>query len=69
VADLAEAVLTGDGVGPSFDGRTLDLDRASAGAADQVVVVTGAASPVDRFAVPVRSMSTSPQTASACSVR
>ena len=41
--DVGEAVLAGDPVGPALDRRALDLDRSSAVAADEVMVVPGAA--------------------------
>ena len=44
VADLAEAVLGGDGVGPALHGRAGDLDGPTAAAADQMVVVPGRSS-------------------------
>src|SRR4051794_33196524 len=43
VADVGEAVLAGDPVGPRLDGGAGDLDGATTAAADQVVVVVGAA--------------------------
>ncbi len=52
VADVTEAVLGGDLVGPLLDRRTLDLDGLAAGPAHQVVVViVGAAPAVDGLAV------------------
>src|SRR5690242_11220391 len=39
VADVGESVLAGDRCRPGLDGRALDLDGASALAADQVVMV------------------------------
>jgi len=50
VADVGEAVLAGDTVGPPLDCRAGDLDRQSAHPADQVVVVLRAAPPVERLA-------------------
>ena len=50
VADVGEAVLTGDPVGPRLDRRPGDLDGAAAHPADQVVVVLGAAAAVERLA-------------------
>src|SRR5690606_27385859 len=49
---VAEAVLCGDGVRPALDGGARDLDGPAAVAADQVVVVLlGAAGPVDGLAL------------------
>ena len=53
VADVAETVLGGDGVGPALDGRTGDLDGTAAAAADQVVVVAVGAAAVGGLAVRV----------------
>src|SRR5690606_16333437 len=47
VRDVLEPVLGGDPLGPPLDGGPLDLDGTTAVAADQVVVVPGAAHPVD----------------------
>ena len=51
VGDVGEAVLAGDPVGPALDRRAFDLDRPSAAAADEVVVVAGAALAVAHLAV------------------
>ena len=50
MGDLGEAVLAGDLGRPLLDLTALDLDRAAAGPADQVVVMMIRAEPVDRFA-------------------
>ena len=50
VADLGVAVRRGDRAGPLLHRRTLDLHGRAAGAADQVVVVGGAAPAVDALA-------------------
>lgn len=51
VADVDVSVLSGDLVGPAFDGGSFDFDGGAALPADEVVVVAvGAASPVERFA-------------------
>ena len=50
VADVGEAVLLDDRAGPPLHGGTLDLDRATAAAADEVVVVGVGAAAVDRLA-------------------
>ena len=49
VLHVAEAVLGTDPLGPALDRRALDLHRAAALAAEQVVVVAGAAGAVDRL--------------------
>src|SRR5680860_1347626 len=51
VADVGEAVLGRDRVGPAFYGRALHLHRATAGPAHEVVMVCGAAPAVDGLAV------------------
>jgi 1-acyl-sn-glycerol-3-phosphate acyltransferase len=54
VADVGEAGLGGDALGPLLDGAALHLHAAPAGAAGQVVVVhAGAALPVQRLAAGV----------------
>jgi hypothetical protein len=54
VADVGEAGLRGDTLGPLLDGPALHLDAAAAGAAGQVVMVHAApALPVERLAVGV----------------
>ena len=50
VADVGEAVLAGDPVGPLLDRRAGHLDGQPAAAADQVVVVLRAAAAVERLA-------------------
>jgi hypothetical protein len=39
MADLPEAILLGNRIGPTLDSRSRDLDRSTADAADEVVVV------------------------------
>ena len=51
VLDVGEAVLGAHLVRPALDRRALDLDGRTALAADDVVVVAGAAPPVQRLAV------------------
>src|SRR5690242_1003003 len=51
VRDCREAVLGGHLVGPSLDGRALDLDGAAATAAHEVVVVVRRAGAVDGLAL------------------
>jgi hypothetical protein len=70
VADVGEAVLGGDRIGPAFDGRPGDFDRASAAAADQVVVVVpGAAAAVEGLPAGVRSASRAPSSLRVCTAR
>ena len=69
VADFAEAVLLGHRIGPSLDRRSRDLDRTTADAADQMMVM-----PVEqrRYAVSpslVRMASRSPASVMSCRVR
>jgi hypothetical protein len=54
VADVGVPVLFGDIVGPLNDGLTGNLDGASAGPTQQVVVVSLGASQIDRLAVLLR---------------
>jgi hypothetical protein len=51
VLDLDETVLCGHFVGPALDGRPVHLDRPSADAADEVVMVPAAAPSIGRLAV------------------
>jgi hypothetical protein len=51
VTDVDEAVLGSDAVGPPLDGGPLDLDRATAIAADKMVMMSGAAASIDGFAI------------------
>ena len=51
VLDVAKPVLVGDVVGPPLDGGAFDLDRASAVAADEMVMVAHRAASVGGFAV------------------
>jgi hypothetical protein len=51
VTDVDEAVLSGDAVGPPFDGWPLDLDGTATVAADKMVMMSGAAAPIDGFAI------------------
>jgi hypothetical protein len=51
MADVGEAVRERNLVGPVLDGRALDLDRAAAVPADQVVVVAAGAAAVGRLTV------------------
>jgi hypothetical protein len=41
VADLPKAVLLGNGICPTFHGRSGDLNRTTTAAADQMMMVTG----------------------------
>ena len=49
MADLSEAVLLGNRVGPSLDRRARDLDRPAADAADQMMMVPRRATAVRRL--------------------
>ncbi len=51
MVDLRESVISGDGVRPALDGWTSDLDRATAVATHEVVVMSAAALSVDALAV------------------
>src|SRR5665648_902452 len=51
VVHVAEAVLGADFVGPALDSGSFDLDRPSAGATDQVMMMAGAAPSVDGLTV------------------
>jgi hypothetical protein len=51
VTDVDEAVLCGDAIRPSLDSWPFDFDRTAAVAADQMVMMSGAAAPVDGFAI------------------
>src|SRR3978361_2281011 len=53
MSHVLEAFLAGDLVGPALDGWALDLDRTSAAATDQVMVVARTALAVEHFAVVV----------------
>jgi hypothetical protein len=51
VTDVDEAVLGSDAVGPPLDGWPLDFDRTATVAADKMVMMSGAAAPIDGFAI------------------
>jgi hypothetical protein len=52
VADLPEAVLLGNGVGPALDRWSRDLDRSTTDTTDQMMMMmAGRAAAVRRFAV------------------
>ena len=51
MADLPEAVLLGNRIGPALDRRSRDLDRPTADAADEVVVMPGRAAAVRSLTV------------------
>ena len=46
MADLPEAILLGNRIGPTLHSRSRDLDRPTADAADEVMVVPGGAAAV-----------------------
>ena len=51
VADLPEAVLLRNGVGPALDRRSRDLDRTTTDTTDQMMMMAGRAAAVRRFAL------------------
>jgi hypothetical protein len=51
VADLPEAVLLGNGVGPALDRWSRDLDRSTTDTTDQMMMMAGRAAAVRRFAL------------------